>query len=122
MVLGSERCSAPRVTYCACPAMLHAPGNAPPRARTGLTAGRGARASYARPHSATEWRPWSDSGGVMSPLRIQPSHWPGPQPLRGRPCALQSRYLHHHSGGPTGLQSGTLRSLRTSSQNLEMLG
>lgn len=39
------------------------PGNAPPQARTGLTAGRGARASYARPHSATEWRPWSDSGG-----------------------------------------------------------
>ena len=103
MVLGSEGCSVPRVTYCACLAMLRAPGNAPPRARTGLTAGRGVRASYARPHSPSEWRRWSDSGGVMSPLASNIPTGQAPSPSRGRPCAPQSRYLHHHSRGPTGV-------------------
>lgn len=94
--------------------------DAPPRARTGLTAGRGAPTSSARPHSAAEWRRWPDAGGVMSPSA---SNLPTGQARAppGRPWAPQSRYLSHHSRVPTGLQSETLRSLGMS-QNLEMLG
>lgn len=104
MVLGARDAPAPRVTYCALS------GNAP-RAWECSTAGAHrvncrprARASYARPHSATEWRPWSDSGGgdVAAPHTTFPLA--RPQPLPGRPLySAASRYLHHHSHGPTGV-------------------
>lgn len=66
-------------------AVLRLRGDAPQRARTGLTAARGARAPFARPHSTTEWRRWPDAGGVMSRLRVRPSHWPDPRLSRHPP-------------------------------------
>ena len=103
-------------------AVLRDPRDAPPRAHTGLTARRGARASSARPHSAAEWRRWPDAGGVMSPLRIQPSHWPSPRPSGADPALCSHVTFPTIHAARRGLQSGTLRSLWTSSQNLEMMG
>ena len=39
----------------------------------------------------------------MSPLASNIPTGQAPSPSRGRPCAPQSRYLHHHSRGPTGV-------------------
>ena len=38
----------------------------------------------------------AEKGGSSAPAGA-------PSPSRGRPCAPQSRYLHHHSRGPTGV-------------------